>query len=432
MTVQPFRRVAVIGAGKMGLPIACHMAGRGLRVTACDLNSDLVAAINRAECPFDEPGLAELLARARREDRLEATTETADAVAEAEAILVLVPVLLTPEREADLAGIEAVARLIGKSVHAGTLVSFETTLPVGTTRRLGALIAEHGKEAGRDFQLVFSPERVKSRLVLERLGTTPKIVGGLTPACAEAGTAFYAAALGAPVLRVDSLEAAEFAKLADMIYRDANIALANELARYAEALRVDFAAVRAAANTSGEAQLLLPGIGVGGHCTPVYPWFAIGDAKRRGVELALAADARAINDGQGPWMLDRIERATGSLRGRTAVVLGLGFRPGVKEHVCSPAFLLRDDLERRGARVLLHDPLYAPEELAALGFTPIARLEDVRADTLILNTAHAPYEAIDFQALAHNGLRVVADGRNLWDPAAVRDAGLVYLGVGRP
>jgi nucleotide sugar dehydrogenase len=327
---------------------------------------------------------------------------------------------------------ESASRQIAEGLRPGMMVSYETTLPVGGTRRLLPILESRGLKGGADFDLVFSPERVKSRRVLERLATTPKVVGGLTAKGAERGAAFYRQYLGAPVLNVGSLEAAEMVKLAGMAYRDVNIALANELARYCEATGIDFKAVAKAANTDGEAQLLQPGIGVGGHCTPVYPHFLLKGAERLGMRLELTESGRRVNDGQPTWVIDRLERTWGPLRARRVLILGLGFRPEVKEHTCSPAFPLRDELLRRGAEVQLHDPLYTADEIAKEGFSPGSLASRPSAEALILNTAHSAYAALDFAELAAAGLKVVVDGRSLWQPDAVRAAGLLYLGIGAP
>jgi nucleotide sugar dehydrogenase len=217
----------------------------------------------------------------------------------------------------------------------GVLISFETTVPVGTTRnRLRPLLERSGLTAGTDFDLAFSPERVKSLHVLAHLTGIPKIVGGINERSASRAADFYERYLGSPVINLSTLEAAEFAKLAGMVYRDVNIAIANELAAYAESVGVDFASVREAANTDGEAALLTPGIGVGGHCTPIYPYFLIKDAIRVGEPARLAELARTTNDQQVARALDRLERNWGRIRGRRVVVLGVAFRPGVREHIC--------------------------------------------------------------------------------------------------
>jgi nucleotide sugar dehydrogenase len=227
------------------------------------------------------------------------------------------------------------------------------------------------------------------------------------------------------MINVGTLEAAELVKLAGMVYRDVNIALVNELARYAESVGVDFESIRAAANTDGEAALLVPGIGVGGHCTPVYPHFLIQDAAERGTSLRIAEAARAVNEYQPIHMLNR----AGPLAGKRVLILGLGFRPGVKEPTCSPAFALRDEIVRRGGEAAVHDPLFSDEELTALGFTP-ARLES--ADVIVLNTAHDVFRDLDWNDLGRAGTRQVIDGRNIWHTPAVTESGLTYIGVGKP
>jgi nucleotide sugar dehydrogenase len=424
-------KVTVVGAGKMGLPLACQFANQGASVIVCDIRTSVVETINQGICPIDEPGLSDLLSYSVANGTLRASTDTTAAVAESQVVVVIVPVLLTPDRDADLSIIESVSWQIAKGLKPGTMVSYETTLPVGGTRRLQPILESSGLKAGEDFYLVFSPERVKSQLVLKHLTQTPKIVGGITPEAAKYAELFYSKYLDAPVINVDTLEAAEMVKLAGMIYRDVNIALANELATYAEKVGVDLQTVIRAANTDGEAYLLAPGIGVGGHCTPVYPYFLIRDCQRQGIPSLLAERSRQINDAQPAAILDRLESKWESLRGRKTLILGLGFRPQVKEHIFSPAFQLRDDLMRRGAEVRIHDPLYSDDEIRELGFVPCQLSDSPLAEVVILNTAHSDYGDLDFERLASQGVKAVIDGRALWNSQKIRNAGLVYIGVGK-
>jgi nucleotide sugar dehydrogenase len=423
-------KIAVVGAGKMGLPLACQFGLKGAQVLACDVNPEAVAAINAGRCLIDEPGVSAAVKKLVKAKKLSATTDTKAAAAASDAIVVIVPVLLTDDNHAELSLIASAAKEVAKGLKKGALVSFETTLPVGTTRaELAPILETSGLKAGKDFNLAFSPERVKSRKVFEHLEKNPKIVGGYTDACAAKAAAFYKKYLGAPVINLKTLEASELAKLAGMVYRDVNIALANELARYAENLGVDLSSVIEAANTDGESALLTPGIGVGGHCTPVYPYFLNHDARRLGAPVSMSERARRVNDEQCAKALDRLEREWEPLKGRKTLILGLGFRPEVKEHAFSTAFLLRETLRLRGAEVLLHDPLYSDDEIRAHGFTPGKPQE---AEVLVLNTAHKPYIKLDFKKLARGGLAAVVDGRNLWNPTLVRAAGLYYSGIGRP
>lgn len=426
-------KISVVGAGKMGLPLACQMADMGGLVFACDIRQETVATINSGKVPFDEPGIPELLERNVANSRLRATTDTVGAVKESDAVIIIVPAVLTEDNHADLRALEAVTRDVIKGMHDGLLVSYETTLPVGTTRRhFLPMLEQSGKKCGKDFFLVFSPERVKSQLVLAHLTEAPKVVGGIDPLSAEKGSEMYRQFLGAPVINVGTVEAAEMVKLAGMIYRDVTIALANQLARYADKVGVDLPSIIPAINTDGEANLLYPGIGVGGHCAPVYPYFVIHHARELGIPVTLSEIGRETNDGQSLYLINRLEELIGGLKGLNVLILGLGFRPEVKEQICSTAFLLKPALIAKGANVTIHDPLYTDEEIAVHGFKAGGYEEGKAPDVIILNTSHKPYYTLDFADLANRGLKAVIDGRNIWNPEQVRSSGIAYIGVGKP
>lgn len=422
--------IVVVGGGKMGLPLACIFAERGADVTVCDTNPDIVASINAGNDPHGEPEQAEYVRAGVEAKRLRATSDTATAAREAEAIIVLVSALLTPERDIDWSSLVAASEAISRGLRKGALVSYETTLPVGGCRgTLVPVLERSGFVAGKDFAVVFSPERVKSQRVFARLRDTPKVVGGIDAVSAKRGEKFYAHWLGAPVVNVGSLESAEFLKLAGMVYRDVNIALANELGRFAEAVGLDAWPLISAANTDGETQILLPGIGVGGHCTPVYPHFYANDAARRGIDVDLARAARAINEAQPERQLQRLSTVLGGLRGKRVHILGLGFRPQVREDAYSPAIPLRDLLREAGAEPSIEDPLYSPAELEKKNFI-VRKAGSDQLDAVVLNTAHAAFAKPDFASWKRTGVRAVLDGRALWREDDVRSAGLTYICVG--
>lgn len=426
--------VSVIGVGKMGLPIAVWIASQGARVWACDQNPAVVEAIQECRPVVDEPGVRGLLTEARAAGQLLATSDTAKAVKDSEVVIVIVPAVLTAGREADLGHLEAASRDIAQGLQPGTLVVYETTVPVGTTReRMIPILRSSGLEPGAEFLIAYSPERIKSRLVLRHLTETPKIISGFDDRSAAAAARFYRTYLRAPVIDVGPLEAAEFAKLASMVYRDVNIAVANQLAAYAEATGLDAAPILEAANNDTETALLNPGIGVGGHCTPVYPYFLLSDAARRGVDVSLAANARKVNDFQADRVAARLDTALGGLAERRVGILGLGFRPEVKEHIFSPTFLLEACLRSYGAETKVHDPLYTDAELAAHGFAGWSpdRLGEWAPEALALVTGHSAFANLDLRALRQAGLRVVADGRRFWKAGAVGALGMTYLGTGR-
>lgn len=415
----------------MGLPLACMFAKHGAHVEVSDINRALVDLINAGVSPYEEPGLAQLMQELREAGRLCATTNTAAASSAANTIVIIVPAHLTADRDIDFSVLERASEEVGKGLKRDTLVVYETTVAVGGTRRRLVPVLEKfsNLRAGDDFFVGYSPERVKANFVLARLKTTPKVVGGLDPISCERSMALYSRYLGASVNNVGTIEAAEMTKLLGMLYRDVNIALVNELSAYCEVAGVDFEKVRTAANTDGEANLLLPGIGVGGHCTPVYPYFLTRESRRRGITQRISEAAREINDRQPGRQLDRVASVWRSLNGEKVHILGLAFRPGVKVDIFSPAYALQNELRKRGAIVTIEDPNYTENELRQAGFTP-GKAEVARV--LVLNTAHDDFAHPDFIALRAAGVEALLDGRNFWDQQEAEAAGIRYFGIGRP
>ena len=416
-------RVAVVGLGKIGLPLAVQYASRGLEVTGCDIDEAKVARINAGDCPIaGEAGLEEGLSAAVKAGRLRATSGTAAAVAESDVAVIIVPVGLTAANAPDYAHLGAATAEIGRGLRNGTLVVVESTVPVGTTRgRVGLALSK----GGRRVLLAASPERVSSGRIFQDLRTYPKLVGAIDDESWAKAEAFYSKALEAPCLmRLSDPETAEFAKLAEGVYRDANIALAGELARYADALGIDVSEAIGAANSQPYSHLHQPGAGVGGHCLPVYPHFLPPD-----VRLRIPALAREINDSMAAYAVERLEAALGTLSGATVLVLGLAYRADVKEAAHSSALLIDRALRERGARSLVHDPLFSADETRALGLEPAGELFASPVDAVIVQAWHQSYREIDWRLF--RGCRAVLDGRNVLDRAAVEAAGMRYLGIGR-
>lgn len=420
-------RTCVVGLGKVGLPLAVQYASRDLSVIGCDVDAAKVEQINAGRCPVaGEAGLEEGLRTALGEGNLRATVDTTGAVAQSEVVVIIVPVGLTADRSPDLSHLDAAVEAVRSGLQPGTLVVVESTVPVGTTRdRVGTALTAAGRRLGRDVLLAASPERVSSGRILQDLRTYPKIIGPLDEASWTAAEAFYSAALEAPsLLRVSDPETAEFTKLAEGLYRDVNIALAGELARYADSLGIDVTEAIEAANSQPYAHIHQPGVGVGGHCLPVYPHFLPQEAS-----LRLPAAARAINDEMARYGIEKLEEALGSLSGATVLVLGLAYRPNVKEAAHSSALLLDRALRQRGARSLVHDPWFSDEEIRALGLEPPDSFPPPHVDALVVQALHDAYRGLDLRAFV--GCRAVLDGRNALTPSVVEAAGMRYLGIGR-
>lgn len=420
--------VAVVGAGKMGLPLAAQFAGHGWNVIAVDVQESVVTAINEGRSHIgEEPGVAELVAAAHAAGLLRATTDGAAAARAADVVVLIVPVMLDVQDQPDYRYMDAAVASIAPGVHPGSLVIFETTLPVGDTRDRYAprLDAASGLHAEEDFLVAFSPERLFSGAALRNLSTYPKLVGGLSAASTARAAAFYDAVLDAEIVAMSSAEAAEFSKLADTTYRDVNIALANEFAAYADRVGVDIREVISAANSQPYSHIHQPGLGVGGHCIPVYPHFLLS----RAPELSIVARSREVNDGQIDIAVTAVREALGELAGAPVLVLGLTYREGVKELAYSRALPLIDALLAEGARVLAHDPLLSDDEVRGLGAEPYpwGATADVRA--IVTQTGDARWRKLDIAWFPD--LELLVDGRNSLAGHAL-PAGVAYRGIGVP
>jgi nucleotide sugar dehydrogenase len=432
MAAESTRRVAVVGLGKIGLPLATVYANAGALVTGCDVNYDIVDAVNRGECHIvGEPGLAAAVSRAHKDERLSATTETSDAVRQSDVVVIIVPLSLDAARRPDYRNLDAATEAVGRGLRPGTLIVLETTVPVGTTRgrvrrRLMAASGLHGEH---DFLLANSPERVSSGSVLRDLATYPKVVGGIDAASGQAAEAFYRDVLGTEVRVVGNPETSEFSKLAESVYRDVNIALANELAQTADALGIDYREAAGAANTQPYSHLLDPGLGVGGHCIPVYPYFLMDQR-----EQPLIGLGRRINDSMARYGVDLLDAALreemgSGVRDKTVLILGVSYRGGVKEPSLSSTLLVAEALEERGAQPLVHDPLFTDDELVELGLEPSPLPPTRPIDAAVLQAMHGEYAALDLRDLGAS-TRVFLDGRRGFDRARVEAAGLRYIAIG--
>jgi nucleotide sugar dehydrogenase len=413
-------KICVVALGKIGLPLAVQFAAKGHTVIGADIAEPTVRSVNDGLAPF--PGEADLdvkLKQAVNAGLLSATTDTAAAVAESEAVVVVVPLFVDGNGVPDFTWMESATRDIARGLRPGTLVSYETTLPVGTTRNRWAPLLEEGSGlvAGRDFHLVFSPERVLTGRIFADLRKYPKLVGGIDAASAQRGIAFYEAVLDFDdrpdlsrangVWDLGSAEAAELAKLAETTYRDVNIGLANQFARYADTIDVDVDLVIDACNTQPYSHIHRPGIAVGGHCIPVYPRLYLWNDP----DATVVRAAREANAAMPAYAVDLLAAAVGDLDGLGVLVLGASYRGGVKETAFSGVFATVDELRKRDAVPYVSDPMYSAAELTAHGLPPYGG-ETIGA--AIVQADHAEYRALASADLP--GVKVLVDGRRTTDP----------------
>jgi nucleotide sugar dehydrogenase len=429
-------KITVVGLGKIGLPLAVQFAKKGHLVFGGDISESIVSKVTLGIAPFPgEQGLSTRLSEVINSSTLTATLKIGEAVEASDVVVVTVPLVVDKKNEPDFRALDSATREIGKSLTVGILISFETTLPVGTTRnRLCKILEqESGLVAGEDFYVVFSPERVSSGRIFSDLRKYPKLVGGITPMSEGKGVEFYESVLDFDerqdlprangVWPLGSSEAAELAKLAETTYRDVNIALANQFAMHAASLGVDIYPVIDACNSQPYSHIHQPGIAVGGHCIPVYPHLYLhGDPQATVVEAAREANKRMPEE-----VIRQIELELGTLENLKVLVLGLSYRGGVKEHAFSGAWDLVKIILAKKGKPLVHDPLYSADEIAQLGLSPQELGEE--CDVAILHTNHEEYKNLKPDDLP--GVKLVFDGRNFLSEEIRSSLNVLVLGKGR-
>ncbi|HEX5121536.1 MAG TPA: nucleotide sugar dehydrogenase [Pseudonocardiaceae bacterium] len=427
-------RIAVIALGKIGLPLAVQFAAKGHDVVGVDVNAEVVDLVNRAVEPFPgEAHLQDKLSELVPAGRLRATTDYSQAVPDADAVVLVVPLFVDDEARPDFAWLDAATEELARHLTKDTLVSYETTLPVGTTRNRWKPMLEKGSGLveGVDFHLVFSPERVLTGRVFADLRKYPKLIGGLSDEGAARATEFYRAVLDFDerpdlvrrngVWDLGSAEASELAKLAETTYRDVNIGLANQFARFAATAGIDVYQVIEASNSQPYSHIHQPGIAVGGHCIPVYPRLYLWNDP----DATVVRAAREANAGMPDYTIGLLEGAHGDLTGARVVVLGAAYRGGVKETAFSGVFGTVEALRARGATAMVHDPMYTDDELRKLGFEPYHLGEKV--DAAVVQANHAEYDELGPDDLP--GIATFVDGRRI--SSAEAWPGVTYRTIGK-
>ncbi|MFL5945637.1 MAG: nucleotide sugar dehydrogenase, partial [Gaiellaceae bacterium] len=352
--------VAIVGAGYVGMPLAKVFADAGKGVVLVDVDDAVVDGINRGESHIPDVPSGELK-RLVDEERVSATTDY-DALKEARAILIALPTPLSHQREPDLSIVRSAVRQIAPRLQKGQLVVLESTTYPGTTREcLQPILESTGLKAGEDFHLAFSPERVDPGRTDWTTHNTPKLVGGLTPACTERAAELYRGAVET-VVPVSSPEAAELTKLLENIFRAVNIALVNELAQLCERMDLDVWEIVEAAETKPFGFMSFkPGPGLGGHCIPIDPFYLTWKAREYDFYTEFIELAGKVNANMPYFCRSLISQALNhgaqkSLNGSRIMVLGVSYKADIDDVRESPAEKIIHLLRKAGSEVVYHDP----------------------------------------------------------------------------
>ncbi|MCX6081484.1 MAG: nucleotide sugar dehydrogenase [Chloroflexi bacterium] len=431
-----FEKVCILGLGYIGLPTASMFATHGVRVLGVDTNLEIIEILKSGRIHIHEPGLGQAVEQAVKSGNLSlsSTPEPADA------FIIAVPTPFYEHdlgqyngqsyKKADMRAVTSAAEALVPHLRKGSLVVLESTSPPRTTTDLLVPILEKsGLKAGLDFYVVYSPERVLPGQILRELVENARVIGGLTPESAQAGSDLYANFVRGEIHQTDATTA-EMVKLMENTYRDVNIAVANEFARLAERFGVDVWEAIKLSSLHPRVKILSPGPGVGGHCISVDPWFFVETAP----DLSLLIQrARQVNDAQPGFVVELVKRALGNLAGKKIAALGLAYKPDVDDLRESPAVEVVHLLQREGAIVKAFEPFKPDARLPGVDAAPNLAQAVAEADALLLLVNHTEFRQLNPETLkAMTRARVLIDTVNGWDGQNFTGEGfsLFRLGVG--
>ena len=404
-------RVGIVGLGYVGLPLAVEFARAGFHVTGIDLSESKTKRVSAGDSYIGDISSA-TLAPLVQSGKLDATTDFA-AVRELDTINICVPTPLRKTKDPDMSYIVSACEEIVKYLHPGTLVILESTTYPGTTEELlRPMLSKGGLEAGKDFFLCFSPERVDPGNPKFQTANIPKVVGGCTPACTEMGRLFYAQALQY-VVPVSSTQVAEMVKLLENTFRMINIGLVNEVAMMCDRMGINvWEVIEAAATKPFGFMPFFPGPGLGGHCIPIDPFYLSWKTKQAGIEARFIELAGYINGQMPHFVVDKVQNALNDagkpVKGSRIHVMGVAYKRDIDDMRESPALDVMMLLERRGAVLTYSDPHVPKLNLEGLAIQASPEETAAEADCVVIVTDHA---AFDYQALV-NRAPLIVDTRN--------------------
>jgi len=422
-------KIAVLGLGYIGLPLACLAVEKGHSVVSFDVSERVLKAIRGGKSPFLDAEMDKKVSQLK--DKLH-PTNTAHDLASADVLVICVPTPVDDQMRPDLTAVRSATTTIASQLRKGQLVVLESTVSPLTLEEVMVPILDATElKLGVDYYLAHCPERINPGDTKWHVGNIPRVVGGMTPECGKRAHAFYTSIIDAPITLLSNAAAAEATKIIENTFRDINIAFVNELAKSFDKLGIDVVEVIKGASTKPFAFLPhWPGCGVGGHCISVDPYYLIETARSYGFDHEFLTLARKINKSMPAYTVERLADGLNevgkSIKGTKVTLLGVAYKANVGDMRESPAFDVLDILKAKGALVTVFDPYVAQ-------YSTVSSLADALrgAEAVVLATGHAVFQEIDPKTLHAAGVRVVVDGKNVFDPNACSAAGVVYRGIGR-
>ena len=431
-------KVCVVGIGRIGLPTALSFAKAGLYTVGVDINQKLVDSINAGNFPLkDEPGYEDVFNNVRKNGNFLATTDINEAISKSNLILLSLPTPMDENNIPTYSALESVGKQLSQILQPNSLVVVESTIEPGFIEDMMIKIIEgtNTLHVGKNFTIGVCPENANPGEILHDFTNLPRLVGGVNEQTTKIITMIYDFVFSVELVTMPDCRTANAVKLTTNVFRDVNIALVNELSLMFEKLGIDTFKVLEAAKRKYNFQIHYPGAGVGGPCLPINSYQFLNTAKRTGSKLNIIKYSREINEKMPDHVinliLDGFKKCNKSIKGCKVLILGISYKPDVKDIQLSPAEIIINKLKILGARIKIYDPYYKGNQV--FGIIVERNIEDIlsEVDASIIVTAHKEFQEIDLKIFTKMKTPILIDSRGIIDISSANDAGLVFRGLGR-
>ena len=431
-------KVCVIGIGRIGLPTALSFAKAGLQTIGVDINEKLVDLINKGNFPLkDEPGYEEIFNKVRKNGNFSVTTKIDDAVPQSDLIILSLPTPMDENNIPNYSALRTVGKQLGKILEPNSLVIVESTIEPGFIEdEFVEIINEFGKlKAGENFTIGVCPENANPGEILHDFSNLPRLVGGIDENTTKIITSIYCNVFSVELIEMPNCKTANAVKLTTNVFRDLNIAYVNELALMFDKLGIDTLKVLEAARKKYNFQIHFPGPGVGGPCLPINSYQFLNMAKRIGVPLNLVKSGREINERMSDHVtdlvIDAFQEINKSVDKSKILILGVSYKPDVKDIQLTPAEDVIKKLQKLGAKILIYDPFYVGNQV--FGIKVEEKINDIisEVDATIIVTAHKEFKLIDPSIFSQMKSPILVDTSGMIDIISAKKIGLVFRGLGR-
>ncbi|MDB3956852.1 nucleotide sugar dehydrogenase [Candidatus Nitrosopelagicus sp.] len=431
-------RVCVVGIGRIGLPTALSFAKSGLTTVGVDINESLVEMINRDNFPLkDEPGYEEIFHNVISKKKFSATTKIEDGVSNSNLILLSLPTPMDENNVPDYSALKSVASQLSQFLKPNSLVIVESTIEPGFIEdEMISMITDNERlTAENNFFIGVCPENANPGEILHDFTNLPRLVGGINKNISKIIKSIYNFVFGVELVEMPNCKTANAVKLTTNVFRDINIAYISELAIMFEKLGIDTNIVLEAAKKKYNFQVHYPGSGVGGPCLPINSYQLLNTARRTNSSLSIIESGRKINEKMPEHVieltLDAFQECNKNIQESTILILGISYKPNVKDIQLTPAEIIIKKLQELGANVCIYDPYF--KNVDVFGIKSEKNLDDIftNVDAAIIVTGHDEFKQLELSKFNQMNNKILIDTRGIIEPISAKNENLIFRGLGR-